>query len=59
MRALTFSTFGGPEVLEMKDLPGREPGPGEVRIRVAAATVNPTDVGFRQGRQAAALGPYC
>jgi NADPH2:quinone reductase len=56
MRALTFSTFGGPEVLEVKDLPEREPGPGQVRIRVAAATVNPTDTGFRRGGQAAALG---
>jgi NADPH:quinone reductase-like Zn-dependent oxidoreductase len=56
MRALTFSTFGGPEVLEVKDLPEREPGPGQVRIRVAAATVNPTDVGFRGGRQAATIG---
>jgi NADPH:quinone reductase-like Zn-dependent oxidoreductase len=56
MRAVTFSTFGGPEVLEVSDLPDREPGPGEVRIRVAAATVNPTDIGFRSGRQAAALG---
>jgi NADPH2:quinone reductase len=56
MRAVSFKTFGGPEVLEVTDLPEREPGPGQVRIRVAAATVNPTDVGFRAGRQAAALG---
>lgn len=55
MRAVTFSTFGGPEVLEVKDLPVREPGPGEVRIRVAAATVNPTDTGFRSGRQGAQI----
>lgn len=56
MRAVTFSRFGGPEVLEVRDLPEREPGPGQVRIRVAAATVNPTDIGFRSGRQAAQLG---
>lgn len=55
MRALTFSRFGGPEVLEVADLPQREPGPGEVRIRVSAATVNPTDIGFRSGRQSAML----
>ena len=53
MRAVTFSRFGGPEVLEVADLPEPQPGPGEVRIRVAAATVNPTDIGFRAGRQAA------
>jgi NADPH:quinone reductase-like Zn-dependent oxidoreductase len=55
MKALTFSTFGGPEVLEVKDLPTPEPGPGEIRIKVAAATVNPTDIGFRSGGQQAAL----
>jgi NADPH:quinone reductase-like Zn-dependent oxidoreductase len=56
MRAVTFSRFGGPEVLEVAELPDREPGPGQVRIRVAAATVNPTDIGFRAGRQASQLG---
>src|SRR5688572_6384158 len=56
MKAVTFSEFGGPEVLEVKDLPEPQPGPGQVRIRVAAATVNPTDMGFRSGGQRAALG---
>ena len=51
MRAVTFSRFGGPEVLEVSQLPAREPGRGEVRIRVTAATVNPTDISFRVGRQ--------
>jgi len=52
MRAVTFSRFGGPEVLEVSDRPIPEPGPNQVRIRVAAATVNPTDISFRSGRQA-------
>src|SRR5256714_13714619 len=51
MRAVTFSRLGGPEVLEVSELPAPQPGAGEVRIRVAAATVNPTDVSFRSGRQ--------
>lgn len=51
MRAVTFSRFGGPEVLEVSELSEPQPGPGEVRIRVAAATVNPTDISFRTGRQ--------
>jgi NADPH:quinone reductase-like Zn-dependent oxidoreductase len=51
MRAVTFSRFGGTEVLEVSDLPEPRPGPDEVRIRVAAATVNPTDISFRTGRQ--------
>jgi NADPH2:quinone reductase len=57
MRAVGFKRFGGPEVLEVVDLPEPQPGPGEVRIRVAAATVNPTDIGFRSGRQAQQLPP--
>jgi NADPH:quinone reductase-like Zn-dependent oxidoreductase len=48
---VTFSRLGGPEVLEVSDLAVPQPGPGEVRIRVAAATVNPTDISFRSGRQ--------
>jgi NADPH:quinone reductase len=55
MKAVGFSTFGGPEVLSVAELPVPQPGPGEVRVRVAAATVNPTDIGMRSGRQAAAL----
>ncbi len=51
MRAVTFSRLGGPEVLQVSDLPEPQPGPGEVRIRVTAATVNPTDISFRSGRQ--------
>ena len=51
MKAVTFSSLGGPEVLQVSDLPVPQPGAGEVRIRVAAATVNPTDISFRSGRQ--------
>ena len=51
MRAVTFSRLGGPEVLEVLERPAPQPGPGEVRIRVAASTVNPTDISFRSGRQ--------
>src|SRR5712692_5200336 len=55
MKAVTFTTFGGPEVLGVAELTEPQPGPGEVRIRVRAATVNPTDIGFRSGRQAAQM----
>src|SRR5256712_4074214 len=51
MRAVTFSRLGGPEVLQVAALPEPKAGPGEVRIRVAAATVNPTGISFRSGRQ--------
>src|SRR5262249_33603428 len=51
MRAVTFSKLGGAEVREVSEVPEPQPGAGEVRIRVAAATVNPTDISFRSGRQ--------
>ncbi|GAA1351083.1 NADP-dependent oxidoreductase [Streptomyces beijiangensis] len=49
MKAARFSTFGGPEVLEIVDLPDPHPGPGQVRIVVRAAGVNPSDWKKRQG----------
>ena len=49
MRAVEFSKFGGPEVLEIVDLPDPHPGPGEVRIAVRAAGVNASDWKKRQG----------
>lgn len=55
MRAITFDSFGPPEVLQWTELPVPSPGPGEVVIRVAAATVNPTDTLMRAGQQAAAM----
>ena len=52
MRAVGLFTHGGPEVLEVVDVPEVHAGAGEVRIRVHAATVNPTDVGTRNGTRA-------
>jgi NADPH2:quinone reductase len=49
VRAIAISRVGGPEVLEVVDLPVPRAGPGDVRIRVAAAAVNPTDTIFRSG----------
>jgi NADPH:quinone reductase len=48
LRAVVITKPGGPDVLEVADLPAREPGEGEVRIAVKAAAVNPTDVGLRE-----------
>jgi NADPH2:quinone reductase len=47
--AVAFTEFGGPSVLRVITLPVPSPGPGQVRVHVAAATVNPTDLGLRAG----------
>src|SRR5580692_11666643 len=49
LKAVRFSQFGGPEVLEIVDLPDPHPGPGQVRIAVRAAGVNASDWKKRQG----------
>src|SRR5215207_6170639 len=43
MRALQFRAYGGPEVLEWAEAPDPHAGPGQVRIAVRAASVNPID----------------
>ncbi len=55
MRAVGIIDFGGPEVLQVVDLPEVHAGPGQVRVRVHAATVNPTDTFHRNGARAEAL----
>src|SRR5262249_24598639 len=49
VKAARFSRFGGPEVLEIVDLPDPHPGPGQVRVAVRAAGVNPSDWKKREG----------
>jgi NADPH:quinone reductase-like Zn-dependent oxidoreductase len=49
VKAARFNQFGGPEVLEIVDLPDPHPGPGQVRIAVRAAGVNPSDWKKRKG----------
>ncbi|MEO6858548.1 MAG: NADP-dependent oxidoreductase, partial [Solirubrobacteraceae bacterium] len=43
MRAVQFSEFGGPEVLEVVDLPEPHPEAGQIRVAVHAVGVNPID----------------
>jgi NADPH:quinone reductase-like Zn-dependent oxidoreductase len=54
MKALIVREFGGPDRLEVVDLPLPEPGPHQVRIRVAASAVNPIDLSTRNGALAGA-----
>lgn len=49
MKAITISTFGGPEVLRLAQLPVPVPGPGQIRVRVLAAAVNGIDGKIRAG----------
>ncbi|MGK5640837.1 NADP-dependent oxidoreductase [Streptomyces sp. URMC 126] len=49
MKAAAINAFGGPDVVELLDLPTPEPGPGQVRVRVRAAGVQPVDGAVRRG----------
>ena len=49
MRAIVYTQAGGPEVLHLVDREEREPGAGEVRVRIAVSGVNPTDWKSRSG----------
>ncbi|MGO1054445.1 NADP-dependent oxidoreductase [Crossiella sp. CA198] len=44
MRAILIKKFGGPEVLEVAEVPVPEAGAGQVRIKVEAAALNPVDL---------------
>jgi NADPH:quinone reductase-like Zn-dependent oxidoreductase len=49
MRAVQFSQFGEPGVLEVVELPDPVPGPGQIRVAVHAAGINPIDWKVRRG----------
>jgi NADPH:quinone reductase-like Zn-dependent oxidoreductase len=42
-RAVRLDSFGGPEVLDIREVPAPQAGPGEIRVRVTAAGLNPMD----------------
>lgn len=49
MKAVVMREPGGPDVLEVREVPRPEPGPGELLVEVAASGVNRADVLQRQG----------
>jgi len=55
MKAIQIKQTGGPEVLEVVELPIPEPGPGQVLIRVEATGVNFIEIYFRKGTYKSAL----
>jgi NADPH2:quinone reductase len=52
MQAIVVKRFGGPEVLQLEEVPRPKPGPGEVLVRIRAAGVNPADTYIRSGSYA-------
>src|SRR4051794_14488042 len=45
MKAIVFDRFGDPaEVLQVRDVPEPQPGPGQVRVRMLASPINPSDL---------------
>ena len=50
MKRVSFAEFGGPEVLRVEESEAPHAGPGQVRIAVRAAGVNPADWRFREGQ---------
>ena len=56
MRAVVITAPGGPEVLELRDVPDPEPGIGQVRVRVHASGLNRADLLQRRGRYPAPPG---
>lgn len=50
MRAWRIRRYGGPEVLALEEAPVPDPGPGEILVRVAAASANPSDWRLREGQ---------
>jgi len=50
VKAVRIHKYGGPEVLVYEDVPTPEPGPAQILVKVAAATVNPIDVAVREDR---------
>ncbi|MFI6930375.1 NADP-dependent oxidoreductase [Streptomyces sp. NPDC050287] len=58
MRAIGIPSFGPPDVLAVVERPVPEPAAGQVRVKVAAAAVNPTDLMLRSGELAAYMSDF-
>jgi NADPH2:quinone reductase len=55
MKAIQINRTGGPEVMQLVDIPIPTPGPGQVLLKIAATGVNFIEIYFREGRYPAAL----
>src|SRR5579871_1192251 len=52
MKAIVVSEFGGPERLQLREVPDPQPGPGQLVVRIRAAGVNPVETYIRSGTYA-------
>lgn len=57
MKALKIERFGGPEVMELVELPVPEPGPKQVRVRIESAGLNYSDIMIREGKYIDRIAP--
>jgi NADPH:quinone reductase len=57
MKAMVIKDFGGPEVLEQRDIKTPEPGPKEILVRVKATSINPVDYKIRKNGKWAGIVP--
>lgn len=57
MRAVFIARHGGPQALELREVPDPQPGPGEIRVRVRAAGINFADLLMRMGLYVGAPPP--
>src|SRR6201985_2827387 len=53
-RAVRLESFGGPEVLNVREVPAPQAGPGQIRVRVTAAGLHPMDWVINSGAETAA-----
>jgi NADPH2:quinone reductase len=58
MKAIRVHQFGGPEVLQLKNVPDPDAGPGQVLIHIRAVGVNPVETYFRSGANSKLPLPY-
>jgi NADPH2:quinone reductase len=58
MKAIQVDQFGGPEVLQLRDVPDPKPGPGQVVVKLKAVGVNPVDTYVRKGTYGPKTFPY-
>ena len=49
MKAVRFDDYGGIDVLRVAEVPVPEPAPGEVLVKVKAASINPGEAKIREG----------